>query len=165
MSTNTPNFNFILPGVNDPTDQDLWGGYLNSNWSNLDALLKAIQTAAELPIGALYMNKTDATNPATSLGYGTWTQITDTFIVAAGTTFTSGSTGGQSSVTLSAGNIPALTGTVDGASPTGSGSGLGLTGSGTGFGTLGVTVNSGTANTPISTLPPYVTAYIWERTG
>lgn len=40
MSTTTTNYSFILPGVNDPTDQDLWGGYLNSNWTSIDSLLK-----------------------------------------------------------------------------------------------------------------------------
>jgi hypothetical protein len=40
MSTLTPNFDFVLPGVGDPADQDLWGGYLNANWSSLDSLLK-----------------------------------------------------------------------------------------------------------------------------
>lgn len=40
MSVLTPNYNFILPGVNDPTDQDLWGGMLNSNFSSIDTLLK-----------------------------------------------------------------------------------------------------------------------------
>lgn len=40
MSTLTTNYGFILPGVNDPADQDLWGGYLNSNWSSIDTLLK-----------------------------------------------------------------------------------------------------------------------------
>lgn len=52
MATNTPNYNFILPGVNDPTDQDLWGGYLNENWSDLDTILVSIAPAAVVPIGA-----------------------------------------------------------------------------------------------------------------
>lgn len=42
MSTNTPNFNWILPGVNDPTDADLWGGYLNTNLTNQDTLVETI---------------------------------------------------------------------------------------------------------------------------
>lgn len=40
MASNTPNYNFIKPGVNDPTDQDLWGGYLNSNLDSQDSLIK-----------------------------------------------------------------------------------------------------------------------------
>lgn len=37
--TNTPNYDFILPAVNDPVDADAWGGYLNDNWTSLDSLL------------------------------------------------------------------------------------------------------------------------------
>lgn len=42
MVTYTPNYGFALPGVNDPTDQDLWGGYLNDNFEELDTLLEGI---------------------------------------------------------------------------------------------------------------------------
>ena len=49
MSSNTPNYNFILPAVNDPTDADLWGGYLNSNWSALDTDLKTVSDAGPQP--------------------------------------------------------------------------------------------------------------------
>jgi hypothetical protein len=50
MSTLTPNYDFILPGVNDPTDQDLWGGYLNENFSSLDTLIKANSLAEIDPV-------------------------------------------------------------------------------------------------------------------
>lgn len=168
MSSLTPNYGWILPGVNDPTDQDLWGGYLNSNISSQDTIIKQISdaaAAAQLPVGSIYINKSVATNPGTLLGYGTWVAITDRFLVAVGSTFTpAGSTGGASSVTISASNLPSLTGTVNGATTQGAGSGNSLASTGTGSGTIGVTVNSGSANTAISTNPPYLAVYIWERT-
>lgn len=49
MATNTTNFNLIKPAVNDPTDQNLWGGYLNTNFDTIDGILK---TANETAIGA-----------------------------------------------------------------------------------------------------------------
>ena len=36
MPTFTTNFNYNLPLVNNATDADLWGGQLNSNWSDID---------------------------------------------------------------------------------------------------------------------------------
>lgn len=42
MPSNTPNFSFNLPGVNDPVDADLWGGQLNSNWTSADTLLSGV---------------------------------------------------------------------------------------------------------------------------
>ena len=47
MSTLTPNFSLIKPGVNDPTDQDLWGGYLNDDLDTIDTVMKANQELAE----------------------------------------------------------------------------------------------------------------------
>lgn len=37
MPNNTTNFEYILPLVNNATDADLWGGYLNTNWEDIDA--------------------------------------------------------------------------------------------------------------------------------
>lgn len=39
MPNPTTNFGLLQPLVNNPTDQDLWGGYLNTSISNLDTLL------------------------------------------------------------------------------------------------------------------------------
>ena len=56
------------------------------------------------PVGAIYWSS-DSTSPETLFG-GTWSQITDTFILAAGTTYTAGSTGGAATVSLVKNNIP-----------------------------------------------------------
>lgn len=37
--TLTPNHSFYLPGVNDPSDANNWGTYLNDNFSSLDSLI------------------------------------------------------------------------------------------------------------------------------
>ena len=41
MPNLTTNYNFNLPLVNDPVDEDLWGGQLNANWTSLDSILPA----------------------------------------------------------------------------------------------------------------------------
>lgn len=38
MPNSTTNFSFNKPLVNNATDADLWGGYLNSNWDDADSL-------------------------------------------------------------------------------------------------------------------------------
>lgn len=40
MPTSTTNFSLNKPLVNNATDQDLWGGYLNDNMDTIDAALK-----------------------------------------------------------------------------------------------------------------------------
>ena len=52
------------------------------------------------------------TNPETALGFGTWTQIKDRFLLAAGSTYTGGDTGGAATVKLSKANLPAVSGTI-----------------------------------------------------
>lgn len=55
MATQTPNFNWSLPGVNDPVDSNLWGGQLNANLTSQDTVFAAAGiTAAGL------LNPTDA---------------------------------------------------------------------------------------------------------
>lgn len=129
------------------------------------------------PIGTIYTNKTDATNPATLFGFGTWTAITDKFIVAAGTTYAAGtaygaathihplSDAGAARMSYSATgtgplayqyvetdsyvkNISVTTGAI-------------VTGSGSA--TRGISL--GGATDAGSTIPPTVAAYVWERTA
>lgn len=59
MASLTPNYGWYLPGVGDPTDEDLWGGYLNANLSSQDTLIKSISDTANaaaagvfVPVGA-----------------------------------------------------------------------------------------------------------------
>lgn len=59
------------------------------------------------PIGAIYLS-IDSTNPST-LFDGIWEQIKDTFLLATGNTYTSGSTGGSANTTLTIDNMPAHT--------------------------------------------------------
>ena len=57
------------------------------------------------PIGSIYQNKSDATNPSVLFGIGHWTQITDVFLCAIGTTLNN-QWAGNFNYTLSENNIP-----------------------------------------------------------
>lgn len=57
------------------------------------------------PVGSYYWNS-NSTSPATLFGVGTWTQITNKFIFAAGGDYASGDTGGEITHTLTIGEIP-----------------------------------------------------------
>lgn len=45
MAGTTTNYGFSLPLVDNPVDQDLWGGFSNGNWTSLDTLLKSANDA------------------------------------------------------------------------------------------------------------------------
>lgn len=67
--------------------------------------IKAEAVLAAHPVGSLYWtSSTD--NPATTFGGGTWVQIKDKFILAAGDTYSNGATGGAATVTLTIDNMP-----------------------------------------------------------
>lgn len=44
MSTQTTHFSWIKPGVNNPTDQNIWGDQLNQNLDSQDTLVYSIST-------------------------------------------------------------------------------------------------------------------------
>lgn len=57
------------------------------------------------PVGSYYWNS-NSTSPATLFGVGTWTQITNQFIFAAGGDYASGDTGGEITHTLTIQEMP-----------------------------------------------------------
>lgn len=58
MPTTTPNLGLYLPLVNDVTDQDLWGGYLNENSDTLDTDVHTLQVSVAaigtIPVGSIF---------------------------------------------------------------------------------------------------------------
>ena len=56
------------------------------------------------PVGSIYWSSNN-TNPGTLFG-GTWTQIKDKFVLAAGDSYSNGATGGAATVTLTVSNMP-----------------------------------------------------------
>lgn len=141
------------------------------------------------PVGSIYMSVNSA-NPATLFG-GTWEQIQDTFLLAAGQTYSAGATGGEAAHTLSEGELPEHShmaagkpGNTDGwwlpiMKNIGNESGIwgaSLSGSGLTFGSInpgdgerrlemvqytGATGNSQAHNN----MPPYLSVYVWKRTA
>lgn len=67
--------------------------------------IKAEAVLAAHPVGSLYWTSKNE-NPAVTFGGGTWKQITDKFVLAAGRTYKAESTGGASTVTLTVANLP-----------------------------------------------------------
>lgn len=67
-----------------------------SNTATVNEIVQAIHNK-EHPIGSLYWSSSP-TNPSTLFG-GTWTQVKDKFIMAAGDTYQAGTSGGSASIT------------------------------------------------------------------
>lgn len=184
MATVTPNYGFYLPVVNSPTDEDLWGDLLNENFSTLDTDLKTVADAAAAaaaavqnmyPVGSIYINATNATNPATLLGFGTWVAFGQgRVILGAGTssadtngetlTVAAGATGGEFNHTLTTSEIPSHSHTTNGFLVTGGSNGVAVFSNG-----LRTDCGTGTGNTggglKHNNVQPWIGCYVWRRTA
>jgi hypothetical protein len=140
----------------------------------------------ELPIGSLYLNASDSTNPATLLGYGTWVAFgagrVPVGFDAAQTEFNEAQkVGGAKTHTLTHGQLPAHqhnTGALHTTSFEATGYGLTVAanfvnrpvvwkgGSGDGAVNPGVfTTSIEGSSQPHNNLQPYITVYMWMRTA
>lgn len=121
---------------------------------------------AAYPVGSLYMSA-EATSPASLFG-GTWEQIKDRFILAAGDTYAAGSTGGEATHTLTISEMPSHKHNVLIGNNSGNrdvryipyvDSDNAITWDGTDPCATSWTGGGASHNN----LPPYLTAYIWKR--
>ena len=131
------------------------------------------------PVGSIYMSVNN-TDPGTLFG-GTWTQIQDTFLLSAGSTYTAGDTGGAATHTHTTGNhtltvneMPSHTHTTHTYYGSQGNSYIAGCGSSTSGHTGGNTGNNYTGggqahnhgNTgDSSNMPPYLVVYMWQRTA
>lgn len=141
------------------------------------------------PVGSIYMSVNN-TNPSTLFG-GTWVQIEDTFLLAAGSTYTAGDTGGEATHTLTAAEsgLPAhthdftqptvttkmeflkdvATGTAKNRLTTQGQSSPSYTSdfasTVTGGAVGAVTGGAQNATDAHNNMPPYLAVYVWKRTA
>lgn len=137
------------------------------------------------PVGSIYMSVNSA-NPGTLFG-GTWEQIQDTFLLAAGQTYSAGATGGEAAHTLTQNEMPshahpplnsgdwgiAEYRNVIGESGvwkfdltnTGGGLLLGAYDNGNTYLALQSSTGSSGGNAAHNNMPPYLAVYVWKRTA
>ena len=127
------------------------------------------------PVGSIYMS-VNATSPASLFG-GTWEQLKDRFLLAAGDTYTAGATGGEATHTLTIDEMPAHRHSSDSYMNGYANSGI------SGQDEYCTWVNYGTPNNndptygesgptrtswvgrsqPHNNMPPYLAVYAWKR--
>ena len=119
------------------------------------------------PVGSIYQS-VNSTSPATLFGGGTWERIEDKFLLAAGSTYAAGSTGGEASVSLTAAQNGPHTHAAYYADPAGSKS-FGYSYTSKGEQSNASTDSSGIVSSGSgeahNNMPPYLTVYVWQRTA
>lgn len=146
------------------------GGFLKGNGTSAVTTQTAAQAAATIgdllyPVGSYYINETNATNPGTLLGFGTWTAVQNVSIFGkgSGTFATAGATGGAETHTLTIPQMPShshyLMGTRD--ADDGGTNGY-VRGTAAVAGQTSEVTGGGGAH---NNMPPYIVAHIWKRTA
>ena len=138
--------------------------------AQVEAMIAASGGGRAFPVGAVYLNVTGV-NPATELGYGTWSQIAQgQFLVGQKATDadfdTAEETGGEKTHILTLDEIPAHT--HPRTSPTSSSGGGGRYGYDTNSNVNnndGVVTGSAGGGQAHNNLPPYFVVYIFKRTA
>ncbi len=173
---NTPTGDVVTPtGTQTLTNKTLsTGSVIDANVNVIEVLKKAY------PIGSVYINASNATNPASLLGFGTWSAFGAGKVMvgldAGDTSFdTAGETGGVKSVTLTSAQsgLPAhFHGNKVGGSAGGDSffigyAGGGITDNSAGGGNKVPTQNNTAQNASEShtNLQPYIVVYFWKRTA
>ena len=123
------------------------------------------------PVGSIYMNATDSTDPATLLGFGTWATFgagrvllgvgegTDNQPTPEVKTFAAGDFGGQYKHTLLEDEMPAHTHTMNGQFQSGS-----ATNCAVGPGSAEIETNSAGGGLAHYNIQPYIAVHMWTRT-
>ena len=121
------------------------------------------------PVGTYYWSS-NATNPATLFGVGTWERVKDKFLLAAGDTYAAGATGGEATHTLTADEMPSHNHAIS--YPNGGGpyenAPIGYPSSSSTKKTWGAVMcytESTGADAAHNNMPPYTAAYCWHRTA
>ncbi len=161
----------------------------NNNSLDIDTINGKSVIDLIYPVGAIYLSVNNV-NPSTLFG-GTWEQVKDRFLLGAGNTYSNGSTGGASTVTLTANQMPSHTHTQASCtnpgnhshtipnvrSPSSSGSGAYFESwpggsnsrthntNGSGSHTHTITLNYTGGSQAHENMPPYLVVFMWKRTG
>ena len=141
---------------------------MKSDIASINTSLNTLNTRI-YPVGSIYISVNN-TNPATIFG-GTWEQIKDRFLLSAGNSYIAGSTGGESTHTLTINEMPSHSHQLNDQDAHGA---IGSLQGGGGYSQVNRSADttywwSSTHETgssqPHNNMPPYLTVYMWKRTA
>ena len=137
----------------------------------------ALTLAAAYPVGSIY-TATVSTNPATLLGFGTWTAFAaGRVMIGNGGGFSAGATGGSADAIVVSHTHTATStdsghthtvnagGNVSNQLVSGGTVNLAATNTGTGFANISTSIASTGSSGTNANLQPYIVVYMWNRTA
>lgn len=148
-------------------------GDIESDVSDLESAVANILNLV-YPVGSIYTNATDDTNPGTLLGVGTWEAFGQGRVMvgkaSSGTFATAGATGGAETHTLTTTEMPSHThAQYVSANPGTGGPGIRVDynrdASGASAYFQGISTGSAGSGNAHNNLQPYIVVYMWKRTA
>lgn len=184
-STPTDNAFLVGDGVGSSSWENAATARSSMGLGNVDDSSDLTILAKAYPVGSVYINATDSTNPGTLLGFGTWvafgTGRTLVGIDAGQTEFdTAEETGGAKTHTLTTTEMPAHTHTITdpghthniatkdisaGTANVANTDSATTRNRSTDSNTTGITINSSGGGGAHNNLQPYIVCYLWKRTA
>lgn len=125
------------------------------------------QLAKIYPVGSIYISVNEA-NPGTLFG-GTWEQIKDMFLLAAGDIYAAGDAGGEAEHTLTVEEMPSHAHYLNYYSGSvsdylgGSSADYGIANSSSVTGKYSGAIAATGGSQPHNNMPPYLAVYVWQR--
>lgn len=118
------------------------------------------------PVGSVYVSVNSSFNPNNSFG-GTWVRIQDRFLLASGSTYTNGNTGGEATHTLTIGEMPPHKHNVNIGVALNLQTNQGLVAGHSPSAQDNVTrdTTSVGGSQPHNNMPPYLVVMVWKRTA
>lgn len=171
------NGNATVNGNNLPIDATTGAATIKATIETRPTMAQIVNTI--YPVGSIYIS-TAAANPADLFTGTQWEAIQDRFLLADGTVYTAGATGGTAAVTLTTAQMPAHNHKFncvnqDGnpSTPTGVSEAMAYVGQGNGTSTVSTngtllkravmaTAGEGQAH---DNMPPYLVVHMWKRTA
>lgn len=171
------NGNATVNGNNLPIDATSGAATIKATIETRPTMAQIVNTI--YPIGSIYIS-TAAANPSTLFTGTQWEAIQDRFLLADGTVYTAGATGGTAAVTLTTAQIPAhkhnfncVDTNGNPSTPTNVAEVMSYVGSGNGTSTIttngtllkrAVMANAGGGEAH-DNMPPYLVVHMWKRTS
>ena len=159
------------PNITTSTSTDLTG-YLKGDGSNVSAETAATLLASVYPVGSIYTNYNVSTNPATLMGFGTWSAVGQGRVLvgkaSSGTFDTATETMGSETHTLSTAEMPEHTHTFTGTGRVAD-AGAGADGNARFVGSTtlqnALTINNTGSGSAHNNIQPSLVVYMWRRTA
>lgn len=151
-----------ITGFNTTLGYEEYYDLTSATWKAKNTTVSSILSTV-YPVGSIYMS-VSGTSPATLFG-GTWVQIQNVFLLAAGSSYAAGSTGGEATHILTSNEMPNHAHSFTAYRANGANHLSSVGGNSDWDYASGIATSAAGGNAAHNNMPPYLAVYMWKRTA